>query len=78
MKLLDVQHPFFIPLWRRVAVVVLCLGWAGVEGWNGNGFWMVLFGALGLYCAWQFFVVFAPPVAEPEAKDAGPDAGDPP
>lgn len=59
-KLIDVQIPFFIPLWRRVAVVILCLGWAVVELVAGSPFWAVLFGALGVYCGWQFFFAFDP------------------
>lgn len=61
MKLLDVQHPFFRPMWRRVAVVALCLGWALVELATGAVFWAILFGAMGLYCAHQFFIAFDPP-----------------
>ncbi|MCC7321649.1 MAG: hypothetical protein IT542_11815 [Rubellimicrobium sp.] len=68
MKLLDVQHPFFVPLWRRVAVVALCLGWALVEFLQGSAFWGMLFGAVGVYCIHQFFVAFDPPQ----------DRGDPP
>lgn len=61
MKLLDVQHPFFRPVWRRVLVVALCLGWAAVELAAGAVFWAILFGAIGLYCAHQFFLAFDPP-----------------
>ena len=27
----DVDHPFFRPLWRRIALVAVCLGWAGLH-----------------------------------------------
>ena len=54
----DVQHPFFIPLWRRIAVVAACLGWALLELSWGNPGWSILFGAIGSYCAHQFFVAF--------------------
>ncbi|MGP6086862.1 hypothetical protein [Antarctobacter jejuensis] len=54
----DIQHPFFLPLWRRIVVVVLALGWALVELIGGNPGWALLFGASGLYCAHQFFVAF--------------------
>ncbi|MDD7971899.1 hypothetical protein [Roseinatronobacter alkalisoli] len=60
MKFLDVQHPFFRPLWRRVAVVTLCLGWAVFEIVTGSPFFAILFGAAGLYCAHQFFIAFDP------------------
>ena len=43
-RLLDLQHPFFIPLWRRVLIVAACLGWAVVEVVGQNGVWAVLFG----------------------------------
>ena len=69
MKLFDVQHPFFTPLWRRIAVVVLCLGWAAVEFFSGNAFWGVLFGAIGLYCAHQFFIAFNPVDPAPREQD---------
>lgn len=60
MKLIDVQHSFFRPLWRRVAVVVICLGWAMYELATGSPFFAILFGAVGLYCVHQFFIAFAP------------------
>jgi len=59
-KFLDVQHPFFIPLWRRVAVVGLTLGWAMFELISGSPFWAILFGAVGVFCAHQFFIAFDP------------------
>jgi hypothetical protein len=57
---IDVQHPFFKPLWRRIAVVAVCLGWAAVEYSSGAVFWAVLFGGIGLYCAYAFFLAFDP------------------
>ncbi len=57
---IDVQHPFFKPLWRRVAVVALCLGWAVFEFSTGAVFWGVLFGGVGLFCAYEFFANFKP------------------
>ncbi len=61
MKLIDVQHRFFIPLWRRVLVVAVCLGWAAVEFSGRQWPWGLLFVAIGLYCAHQFFIAFDPP-----------------
>lgn len=69
-KFLDVQLPFFIPLWRRVAVVAICLVWTVIEFYNASPFWGLLFGGLGVYSAWQFFVVFDPKdPADPGKKD---------
>lgn len=72
MSLFDVQTPFFRPLWRRVAVTAVCLAWAAMEVANGAVLWAVLFGAAGLYLAWQFFVVFEPP---PDGDEDGTGAG---
>ncbi len=65
MTLLDAQHPFFRPLWRRVAVVVLCLGWGLFELLNGSSLWAMLFIGAGVYSGWQFFVA-SPPEPEPD------------
>lgn len=54
----DVMHPFFLPLWRRIATVAACLGWSLLEFAWGNPGWAALFGGIGLYCAHQFFVAF--------------------
>ena len=62
----DVQLPALQPLWLRVAIVTVALGWALFELSNGNVFWSVLFGAAGLYLAYQFFVVWDP--KDPEEK----------
>ncbi len=75
MKLIDVQLPFFIPLWRRVVLVALCLGWALVELSNGAVMFALLFGGIGLFCAHQFFIAFDP--KDPE-KEAGEDTDEQP
>lgn len=58
MKSSDLKHPFFRPLWRRIAIVVICLAWASFEMVNGSSIWGLVFASMGLYCAWQFFIVF--------------------
>ncbi len=67
-KLFDVQSPFFIPLYRRVLVVAVTLAWAIVELSRGSVGWAALFAAAGLWCAYQFFVVFDPPEDETDDK----------
>ena len=49
----DLQVPFFIPVWRRVAVVTISLCWALFEFATGSPFWGVVFGAMGVVAAWQ-------------------------
>lgn len=50
MKIIDPDHPFFAPLWRRWATVIFALFWAGVElfALQSPG-WAVLFGAAGVF-----------------------------
>lgn len=56
----DLNHPFFKPLWIRVVIVALCLGWALFEVAGGAPLWAIMFGAIGLYSAYRFFVTFDP------------------
>ncbi|WP_424931241.1 hypothetical protein [Amaricoccus macauensis] len=56
MKIVDASHPFFKPLWRRIAVVAVTLGWAVVEFVSGGPIWGFIFAAIGAWCAWEFFV----------------------
>ncbi len=58
MKLLDPAHPFFAPLWRRVVIVAVTFAWAVVEALTGGPLWAVLFGAVGVYCAYQLLIAF--------------------
>jgi len=71
MKLFDFDHPFFLPLWRRVIVVLFCLGWAVVEFASGTPFWGMLFGAIGLWSAWSLLLRFDEAAAR--ARLAGKD-----
>jgi len=64
MKILDVQHPFFKPMYRRILVVALCLGWGAFEFNGGYPGWGMLFVAVGIYCGWIFFFNFHPPEEE--------------
>jgi len=65
VKLLDPSHPFFRPLWRRVALVVVSFLWAAVEARLGNVGWSLLFAAIGAYLAWMLLVTF------PREDDSG-------
>jgi hypothetical protein len=56
MKMLDRDHPFFRRPLVRWATVILPLAWAGVELWTGNPGWAILFGAAGLWAAWELLL----------------------
>ncbi|WP_011579801.1 MULTISPECIES: hypothetical protein [Chelativorans] len=59
-KLFDLDHPFFRPLWIRLAIIAVCLGWGVFEFLMGNPFWGTLFVGLGVYCIWGFLFAFNP------------------
>jgi hypothetical protein len=65
-RFLDLDHPFFIPLWRRVLIVVACLGWAVFEFTAASPLWGTLFAVIGLYAGWHFFFNFHP--RSPDSK----------
>lgn len=60
MKFIDVRHPFFNPLWRRVATVGVTGIWALFELLTGSVGWAILFGAIAAWCAYEFFVTWQP------------------
>lgn len=56
----DLQVPFFQPLWRRIVTAGVTLGWASFELLTGAVAWAMLFGAMGVYAFYQFFIVWDP------------------
>ena len=55
-KFLDTSHPMFRPLWVRILIVAICLGWAVFEFTSGSSAWGAAFLARGAYAAWAFFL----------------------
>ena len=60
MQLIDPNHPTYRPLWVRVVIVAVCLGWASIELMTGEPFWAILVGAVGVYAAWVLLLNFNP------------------
>lgn len=56
MGFFDLQVPFFLPVWRRILLVAVCFVWCIFEFSTASPFWGVIFGALGSYAFWQFFL----------------------
>jgi hypothetical protein len=52
-KLLDANHPFFAPAWRRWVTALFPLCWGGVELYNGSPGWAILFAAAGVWAFWE-------------------------
>ena len=53
-KLIDLQDPFFEPLWIRITVVAVAAGWGLVELSAGAIFWAAVFLGFAGFCAWRF------------------------
>lgn len=66
----DLAVPFFVPLWRRVAVVGFCVGWGCFEFVTGAPFWGILFLGAGVGSGWKFANTDWAKVAEAAAADA--------
>jgi hypothetical protein len=73
MRLLDTDHPFFRPLWIRVATFAVTAGWAGLELWSGQILWACIVGALAMVSFHGFFMDF-----DPDRHPLGRKDDDPP
>ena len=56
MRILDTEHPFFQPLWVRVAIVILAFTWAAFEFAMGEDLWALIFGAIGSFYTWALLI----------------------
>ena len=55
MKFLDFKHPFYAPVWIRLSVVAVCVGWGLFELSNAAYGWAMIFIGLGIFAGWQFY-----------------------
>ncbi len=55
MRAFDLQVDFFLPVWRRLIVVLVCVMWSVFEFVMLAPFWGLVFGVIGVYALWQFF-----------------------
>ena len=67
MKFFDLSHPWLRPLWVRIGVTAVCLGWGIFEFFTGEVFWSVLFTAAAAWCAYSFF--YAPDAGHRSQED---------
>jgi len=56
----DFDHPFFRPLWRRIATVAVLFGWGLFEFLTSDPGWATLFLAVGVAASYFFFIAFKP------------------
>ena len=58
LKSLELRHAFFVPIWRRVLLVVVLGFWTLVEGSTGNTVWACLMGCIAVYSVYVLFFDF--------------------
>lgn len=62
MQIIDPAHPFYRPLWRRIAIVAVLGAWLAFEVFIGkNTFFMVITAALLAHAAWVLLYKYAEP-----------------
>ncbi|MBF9032533.1 hypothetical protein HKCCE3408_19210 [Rhodobacterales bacterium HKCCE3408] len=65
----DIRHPYFRPLWVRLPITAIVLGWALVEALSGNLVWALVFAAGGGWLVYGWFVIFDPADYEKQDDD---------
>jgi hypothetical protein len=61
------EHPFYRPLWRRLAIVGTCLVWACIETYyKATPLWLMLAWGVTAYAFWTFIVTYPKQVPPPE------------
>ncbi len=65
----DFSHPFFRPLWRRIVIVAVALGWALFEAVTGSPGWALIFGALGAVALWGLLIAYEGPRSAKEDRE---------
>lgn len=59
------KHPFYRPLWRRVAIVATVALWLAFELWQQNsGLWIALACGMLVYAVYTFLIAW--PKDEPK------------
>ena len=58
--MVNTNDPFYRPLWRRIVIVALCLGWGLFEIVFGTQLFAQIFLAVGGYAAYRLLLTFKP------------------
>jgi hypothetical protein len=67
MKIIDRDHPFYKPLWRRIVLVCVLAAWSVFETFvTHEPLWSTI--AIGLFviCVWQFLITWPKPDQQPK------------
>ncbi|MFB9947783.1 DUF3329 domain-containing protein [Rhizobium puerariae] len=54
--MIDPNHPFYEPLWRRLLIPAICAVWVAFELLAGEPIWAAIVGAIGIYATYKLFV----------------------
>lgn len=73
---LDPNDPFYRPLWRRVAIVALMIGWGLFELSRGAGVWAAGFLLGGIWVGAIFWQNPPSPEPGPSGQDDANTTGD--
>lgn len=77
MALTQRDQDFFRPLWRRVLVTAVVVGWCAYEVFvSHEQMWIVLTGIAVVYCVWNFFLRY--PRDDAAAPPGSTGGGTPP
>lgn len=49
-------HPWLVPLYRRIGVMVVCVAWFAFELTQQDQLWLIMAGGATAYAAWDFFL----------------------
>ena len=66
------KHPFYKPLWPRVAMVVTIALWLAFELYQqSSGLWIALAGGMLVYAVYTFFITWPKDAAEDDGAPRG-------
>jgi hypothetical protein len=72
-KFMDIEHPWYRPLWVRLLIVFATGGWGLFELYQDSVVWGVLFLAVSAFAVWNLFVTYRP--GPPPEDDGSGDDG---
>ncbi len=49
-------HPWFVPLYRRIITLAVCILWVTIELIGQEQIWVIVAGAACGYAVWEFFL----------------------
>lgn len=69
MKIIDTDHPFYRPLWRRLLLVAVCAAWTAVEFYNNEQTWGTIFLVVTAYVFANLILFFKPSAATEKSAE---------